>query len=55
MSKAEREAFVIREWASARTIWEAADVVGCRANTIGVYARQLGLPIRGKGRKRRLK
>jgi hypothetical protein len=53
MSKEEREAYVSREWASARTLWEAADAVGCHANTLGLYARRLGLPTRGKFRRRK--
>jgi len=38
MSKEERDAYVRREWDHARTVWEAADAVGCHANTLAVSA-----------------
>ena len=55
MSKEERDAYVRREWLEARTVWEAADAVGCHANTLAAHARGLGLPERGRGRKLGLK
>jgi hypothetical protein len=53
MSREEREAYVRQAWSAVRTLWEAADVVGCHANTLGIYGRRLGLPTRGKFRRRR--
>jgi hypothetical protein len=54
MSLEEREAYVRRVWPTVSTLWEAADAVGCHANTLGIYARRLGLPTRGKfGRRRK--
>jgi hypothetical protein len=49
MTKAERKDYVRQVWEAAPTIQEAADVVGCTANSIAMVARRLGLPPRKRG------
>jgi len=55
MSKEEREAYLHRVWLVGRTIEEMADAVECSAGCLALAAAKLGLPVRGKGRKRRAK
>jgi hypothetical protein len=55
MPPKQREAYLRTMWPIARTIAEAADAVECSTNCLALAAARLGLPVRGKGRKRRIK
>jgi hypothetical protein len=53
MSHEERAEYLRTKWLTAETVEAAADAVGCTANTLSLAARAMGLPGRGRGKRRR--